>query len=145
MVARRNEAPGEGRDARRRAVALVRKGELSRARRTLESPGFAPGTQDTLDQLRDPTLRPPVPVTPIPEEVAGFQPASPLLLDAGVLARALRSARRGSAPDVGGLRYEHVRVLLDDERAWEVFMTTRAHLRKVTSHHRWRMPSVSVA
>ena len=109
------------RPATARADALVRLGEVSRARLALTSRGLAPGTQATLAELRDTTLRPRELSAPLPAEVFGFDPAAPLQLERATLVAALRSAGRGSAADLGGLRYEHLRVLLDDPAAWGIF------------------------
>ena len=34
---------------------------------------------------------------------------------------ALRSAGRGSAQDLAGMKYEHLRVLMEDDEAWCIF------------------------
>ncbi len=38
--------------------------------------------------------------------------------------RALRCAGRGSAPDLAGMRYEHLRVLIEGDDAWDLFVCT---------------------
>ena len=48
-----------------KAIALVEEGELSHAARALQAAALAPGSQATLDELRDARLRPPEPVEPI--------------------------------------------------------------------------------
>ena len=93
------------------AEAKVRLGEVSRARQILTSPGLAPGTQATLEQLTDPDLRPQALAAPLPEGLLEFEPTRVLVLDRGRLANALRGAGRGSAADLSGTRYEHLRVL----------------------------------
>eukprot|EP00959_Pyramimonas_sp_CCMP1952_P333394 6981102-Pyramimonas_sp.AAC.1 len=44
-----------------------------------------------------------------------------MALDPAQLLTALRSAGRGSAPDLAGMRYEHLRVLLEEEDMWDLF------------------------
>ena len=58
---------------------------------------------------------------PLPLDALAYEPASPLTLNRRALASALRSAGRGSAQDLSGARYEHFRVMLEDEEAWEEF------------------------
>ena len=103
------------------AVGKVKLKELRRARVVLTSSGLAPGTQQTLDELTDAALRPRELTEPIPEHLLGFQPHTKLQLEPGRLVSALRSAGRGSAPDLSGARYEHYRVLLEDESLWSLF------------------------
>jgi len=97
------------------ALALVGEGELSHAARSLESLELAPGTQDTLNELTDPRLRPREPVEPIPAEVAGFTPAQPLALDKQVFADVLRTSRKGLSASLSGSRYELWKLCLEDE------------------------------
>ena len=96
----------------RAVTALVEQGELSHAARVLKSAGLAPGSPETLAQLRDPNLRPQELRTPLPDGVASFVPLAGLRLDAGLLAAALQGARRGLSPGLGGMRYEHFKVCL---------------------------------
>ena len=93
------------------AEAKVRVGEVT-------LPGLAPGTQDTLQQLTDPVLRPPALTAPLPEGLHILAPAVLLELDRARLASALRSAGHGSAADLSGTRYEHLRVLLESDTTW---------------------------
>ena len=58
--------------------------------------------------------RPQAQVRPIAAEVLHFQPER-LRLDRRVFVDALRSAARGSAPGPGGMTYDHLKVILDDE------------------------------
>ena len=44
-------------------------GEVSAGRHALEGAPLAPGTQRTLDQLRDPVRRPTVPCAPLPHPI----------------------------------------------------------------------------
>ena len=84
--------------------------------------GLAPGTKATLDELTNPDLRPPRPTAPIPAQLLEQLPAEPLKLDSSKVLEALRSAGRGSAQDLSGTRYEHLRVLLEDEELWNVLV-----------------------
>ncbi len=86
----------EKQEAMCRAVtALVEQDELSHAARVLKSAGFAPGSPETLAQLRDPNLRPQELRISLPDRVASFVPLAGVRLDAGLLAAALQGARRG--------------------------------------------------
>ncbi len=60
----------------KKAMQLVEEGQLSHAARTLQSAVLAPGSQETLNELRDPRLRPPAPVEPIPRFVETFNPSA---------------------------------------------------------------------
>ena len=97
------------------ACSLVRLGEMSRARQRLTFTGLAPGNAATLAELTNPLLRPQALTTPIPPAVATLTPPTRLSLDRTLLAKARKSAREGSAPDLSGIRYEHLKVILDDE------------------------------
>ena len=103
------------------AEAKVRLREISRARVHLMSDGVAPGNAETLNELEDPDLRPRVISEAIPDHILNFVPAESLRLDPDALLAALRSAGRGSAQDLGGMRYEHLRVLIDDDDLWGAF------------------------
>ena len=99
-----------------RALQLVQLGELSSARVALEGAEIAPGNDDTLRSLEDPTRRPPIARDPIPEDLVNFRPAVEFSLDEALFARTLRSARRGAAGGPSGMTYEHLRPLLDNSR-----------------------------
>ncbi len=64
------------RDERRceRALALVRQGEVSAARQALTASDVAPGTQATLNELRDPARRLAQPREPLSEVAACYRP-----------------------------------------------------------------------
>ena len=104
------------------AEAKVRLREVARARGQLTSLGLTPGTKTPLDELTNPDLRPPRPTAPIPAQLLEQLPAEPLKLDSSKVLEALRSAGRGSAQDLSGTRYEHLRVLLEDEELWNVLV-----------------------
>ena len=48
-------------------------GEVSSGRHALEGAPLAPGTQRTLEQLRDPVRRPTTPYAPLPEALLSHQ------------------------------------------------------------------------
>ena len=98
------------------AVSMIKLGELSRARRRLEFLGLAPGDARTRAELLDTDLRP-IDRAPLPEELDAFVGPT-LKLDASKLLASLKSAGRSSAPDLGGTRYEHLRVLIEDDEVW---------------------------
>ena len=116
---RRQSGKGHRPSIHEQAERKVQNRELSRARTLLTSSGLAPGNQETLEKLRKRPCsdRPQA----IPAEALQYQPTQKLQLDRFELLRALRSAGRGSAQDLAGMRYEHLRVLLDDDEAWEAF------------------------
>ena len=74
--------------------------EIRRARVQLTSLGIEPGTHATLNELRDEALRPQRLSEQLPVDATGFAPRNPLKLRAKEVAEALRSAGRGSAPDL---------------------------------------------
>ena len=95
--------------------------EITRARVLITSTGLAPGNNETLDQLKDPQRRPTALTEPLPDAALRHRPANQLKLESDKLAQALRGAGRGSAPDLAGMRYEHLRVLIEDDSAWNLF------------------------
>ena len=97
-----------------RAVRLVQLGELPAAARALTAAPLAPGTAETLAELRDPERRPPELQVPLPDAVLTHRPAVACTLPADGLLACLRGARRGSAAGPSGTTNEHLRLLLDD-------------------------------
>ena len=77
---------------------------------------MAPGTQETLDSLRDHMRRPPLPKDPIPRDLLEHQPDNPFELDEHKFLTNLRSSRRGDAPGPSGMTTKHLRPLLDQSR-----------------------------
>ena len=113
------DAPRQGsrreRDVAARAEEannLVGMGLVSRARQALVSADLAPGTQATLDQLRDPERRPCQQQAAIPEAVMNFQPQQAVELDRGMFLSNLRAAARGAAGTLNGARDERHKVFL---------------------------------
>ena len=102
------------------ACERVRQGQLSRARQALTAAALAPGTDETLQALSDPTRRPPSRHREIPAEVLSHEPAEAVTLSVQQVAESLRSARRGSAPGLSGATVDHYKLLLDDPAALEL-------------------------
>ena len=120
----RRRAPSSAEACAERAAAQVRRGELSRARQTLTSSPLAPGTDETLAILQDPTRRPPALQTALPTNLQEYQPQT-IRLNPQEVAEALRTAKRGSAPGLSGATAEHYKVLLDDEEGLSLFSHSR--------------------
>ena len=114
---RRRRRPEEelGRRAAR-AFALVQLGELSSGRQALEGASVANGTQQTLEALRDPDRRPPLPRDPLPEAILEHEPEVRFSLEAHRFAANLRSSRRGAAAGLSGMTTDHLRLVLDQVR-----------------------------
>ena len=76
---------------------------LSLARQALEGDAVAPGNDHTLQALRDPLRRPPVPRDPLPVDLQHFQPEVPLSLEQDRLLRrgTVRHDRRPPLASVG--------------------------------------------
>jgi hypothetical protein len=88
----------------------------SAARQALTASALAPGTDQTLQQLRDPVRRPtnqyPAPAETVqPTRIPHPDPDLP----ANQLLTNLRRARKGAAPGPSGLTAETLRLVLDDE------------------------------
>ena len=96
-------------------------GELSSARQALQGPSLAPGTEATLNPLRNPEKRPRVPREPLPRELVSHVPAFQFNLDADQFARNVRSARRGAAGGPSGMTVEHLQPLLTVPRDVRAF------------------------
>ena len=82
---------------------------------------MAPGTQATLNALKDPSRRPAHPRDPLPDELTSFVPESRFVFDQDQFCRNLRSSRRGAAAGPSGMTTEHLRCLLVDQRAMQLF------------------------
>ena len=102
------------------ADEVVRKtlaGEYSRAVALLASPGLAPATLDTAQQLQD-LLQPRLTAAPL-APAARRLGESQELFNMQCLRVALRSSPRGSGAAVGGGRFEHWKALLGHDSAIE--------------------------
>ena len=100
-----------------RALQLIKDGELSYAARTLESHGLAPGTQSTLDELKNPQLRPPNPVIPPFLSFHIFESPSRIILDKHIFIDVLKSTRRGLSAGLSLHRNKFLRLYLEDNLA----------------------------
>ena len=121
-------------DEERRAAKahmLVQLGELSAGRAALEAADLAPGTNETLQQLRNPVRRPPRPREPIPNELLEEAPRSPFELDEAKFLQNVRKARKGVAAGPSGMTSGHIRVLLDNPRDSHLFFLLGAALQAV--------------
>ena len=103
-----------------KAEALVHMGEVSSARQALEGSSLAPGTEATLNTLRDPSKQPREPQTPVLRELSSPEPRSLFNLEIG-FCRNLRSARRGATAGPSGMTVEHLQPLLDMPRDLRAF------------------------
>ena len=107
-----------------RAFCLAQLGELSSARQALEGDAVALGNDQTLQALRDPLRRPPVPRDPLPADLQQFQPEVQFSLEQDQLLRNLRVSRRGCAAGPSGMTADHLRPLLesvqDSELLWRL-------------------------
>ena len=90
---------------------------FSAARQALEGAELAPGMLATLRALTDPEKRPPLPRSLVPEDLIDPQPRALFSLCEDTFATNLRSARRGAAGGPFCMTAEHLRILLDCERA----------------------------
>eukprot|EP00973_Karenia_brevis_P018277 2509545-Karenia_brevis.AAC.1 len=84
------------------ATALVERGELSHAARVLRSTGLAPGNQHTLQELRNPELRPQILHDDLPNDILQHQPAEEVQLDRQIFTQVLQQARKGLSAGLGG-------------------------------------------
>lgn len=106
---------------RARAVALVRAGDLSRARQALTSAALAPGTTDTLEAIRDPQRRPPAPRRPIPNHLLSPSCGSAALrLEPQEVCEALRTAKRGTAPGLSGMSLDLLKLCIEEAEALQL-------------------------
>ena len=114
---RRRRRPEEELERRAaRAFSSVQLGELSSGRQALEGASVASGTQQTLEALRDPDRRPPLPRDPLPEAILEHEPEVSFSLEARRFAANLRSSRRGAAAGLSGMTTDHLRLVLDQVR-----------------------------
>ena len=88
---KRRRAKSEVEQRASRALRCVLDGELSAGRQALEGAEVAPGTQETLNALRNSQRRPTGLRDPLPEQVADHVPDNPVSLDSDLFARTLRA------------------------------------------------------
>ena len=106
-----------------RALALAQKGELSAGRQALEGADLAPGTMETLRELRDPVRRPARIRQPLPPQVADHMPDRPFELEEYRFAQVLRSSRKGAAAGPSGMTADHLRPVLENRRDTHLLFT----------------------
>ena len=111
-----------------RARHLVHLGELSAARQALTAGPTAPCTQQTLDELRDPSRRPAALYEPPDDQITTFQPEQPAELPMATIIQNLRRSRKGAAPGPSGLTADTLRLLLADEPATHQLATVAQHV-----------------
>ncbi len=111
-----------------RAQAYVELGEISSARQALTAEEIAPGTEDTLNRLRNPERRLQHPRAPLPQEVLDFRPPSPPTMALDKFLKNLRSSKRGAASGPSGTTAEHLQVVLDDEPCSALLHEAANHL-----------------
>ena len=92
-------------------MTRIQLGELTAGRQALEGADLAPGTQETMRQLRQ---RPARAQDPLPPHIVQHVPDRPSSLDADKFAANLRSSREGTAGGSSGMTNEHLRPLLDN-------------------------------
>ena len=102
------------------AAVLEEPCERVRQGQTLTAAALAPGNDETLHALSDPSRRPPHRRREIPAEVLTHEPAEAVALSVQQVAESLRSAKRGSAPGLSGATVDHYKLLLDDPAALEL-------------------------
>ena len=68
-----------------------------------------------MDQLRDPSLRPPERIVDFSQEVIQYQPDTKVQLDPEGFIRNLKSARKGLSGGLNGNSNERLKSCLDDE------------------------------
>ena len=110
---RRTHQVGDVQRRAARALALVQMGELSAGRQALEGAELAPGSEETLRELRNPLKRPPRARAPLPPRVLEHDPGRPFELEEDRFAQVLRSSRRGAAAGPSGMTSDHLRPVLD--------------------------------
>ena len=111
---RRRRFKGDNVEQRaRRAFHMVQLGEVSAGRQVLDGACLAPGDLKTLNALKDPTRRPPVPRDPLPDSVAQCEPQERFSLSQELFLQNVRKARKGAAPGPSGMTADHLRPLLE--------------------------------
>ncbi|CAK0809386.1 unnamed protein product, partial [Prorocentrum cordatum] len=103
-----------------KAAALVRAGGLSKVRQLLASRGRAPGTAETLAELRGPARRPPLPTAALPPAARAFRPARPVELDRRIWTERARSTPKGSSGSLSGASFELLKLALDEDDTLEL-------------------------
>ena len=100
---------------------LVHRASCQPQGKCLKERQVAPGTQATLNSLKDPSRRPVHLRDPLLDELTSFVPESRFVSDQDQFCRNLRSSRRGAAGGPSGMTTEHLRCLLVDQRAMQLY------------------------
>ncbi len=108
-------AGDERRRKRESAQRKVRLEELSKARQALTGGALAPGTPETLAELKDETKRPIRLTADLPAAALEYRPDRPIGITFKLFVRTLKAAARGASGGPGGCTNEHLKVALDDE------------------------------
>ena len=95
---------------------MILTGGGSAGRHALEGAPLAPGTQRTLEQLRDLVRRPTVSYVPLPQALLHHQAERPFSLGKTLLLKNLKRARRGAAAGPSEVTTEHLKSVLGDTR-----------------------------
>ena len=104
-----------------RAEVLVHMGELSSTRQALEGAELALGSRLTLNTLQDQSKETLRCTGAHPPPLANLRPRVPFALDGDMLARNLRSAKRGASGGPSGMTVEHLHPLFDHTRDSQLF------------------------
>lgn len=105
----------------------MHQGESSAARQTLTASALAPGTEATLQELRDPSPRQPH-TRHQQKNLSQPTPANQPHLPPYQFLTNLRRARKGAAPGPSGPTAEVLRLVLDEEDATQAFITVATQL-----------------
>ena len=101
----------------------------------LEGASLAPGSEATLNALRDPEKRPQFPRHPLPRELVYPEPEVEVDLDEFWFARNLRSAKREAAGGPSGMTVEHLQPLLFHPRDLRSFIRASEQLSRERVPH----------
>ena len=104
-----------------RAIGLANVGELSNARQAPEGDAVAPGNERTWKLLTDENRRPRSVREPLNRRIVSQDPSVPVDVDGDLLAKNLRTARRGAAGGPSGATAEHLKLLLESQVCTDLF------------------------
>ena len=96
---------------------MIQLGEVSAGRQALEGASLATGDERTLNVLKDPARRPPLPRDPVPHDIAQFEPGECFSLDQELFLKNVRTSRKGAAPVPSGMTADHLRPLVEHVEA----------------------------
>ena len=110
---------------RKAAVKLAQVGEISKAAKFLTSNGLAPETSEVLQKLKSKHPEGLINPNEIPDVLSS---SSPTFLDRSVFINAIKNAPKASGCGPSGWRYEHVRILLDNDITTDLLFQTCNHI-----------------